>query len=470
MSVPGLNIHPFILYLGSRGISAAGNFAAVAIFTRIAGTAEYGHYILIYAWSMVVYGFSTQWTRFAYFGTFQSNVDEYVGSLIQLLAAALVILAAGFVVTAAIGVFDPLFLLAIFALVATMTVYEAACEVARSLLHAQAAAGAVILRTFLTIALGSAVLLNGGGATELALVVAAVHAISAIPCFVVARHIDVFQGSRAASIRMLRYGWPLLLSFGVNAVGHSIDRLLLAYYAGPAAIGAYGVLSDVLRQSFTVFGDAIALSLIATAKVQANAGDVEASNQTLRKAFNACMAAGAFGVAFFVIFGDVVTQIVLGQQFVELSRELVPIFAVAFAFVTMRNFYFAQVIYFTHASHLELIVSTMFVVISSALSVLLIPHYGSQGAAISLMVGCVASCLAFALMGRVYYRMPIDLGGLFAIPGLAVAFVLGVWQIGPTFAPAGVLLFVEASIFVVIGVVLIHRLGLLQVAPVNGRD
>jgi O-antigen/teichoic acid export membrane protein len=107
----------------------------------------------------------------------------------------------------------------------------------------------------------------------------------------------------------------------------------------------------------------------------------------------------------------------------------------------------------------------MFVVISSALSVLLIPHYGAQGAAISLMIGCIVSCLAFALMGRMYYRMPIDLGGLFAIPGLAAAFVLGVWQIGPTFAPAGVLLFLEASIFVVIGIVLVHRLGLLQAAP-----
>jgi O-antigen/teichoic acid export membrane protein len=286
----------------------------------------------------------------------------------------------------------------------------------------------------------------------------------------VLRGIDIFQGSREASVRMLAYGWPLLLSFGVNAVGNSIDRLLLAYYAGPPALGAYGVLSDVLRQSFTVFGDAIALSLIATAKMQSNAGDLEASNQTLRKAFNACLAAAAFGVAFFMVFGDLVTHVVLGQQFIALSRELVPIFAVAFAFVTLRNFYFAQVIYFTHASYLELIVSTMFVAISSGLSVLLIPLYGSQGAAISLMIGCIVSCLAFALVGRMFYRMPIDLGGLFAIPGLAALFVLGVWQIGPNFAHTGVLVFLEASVFLAIGVLLVHRLGLLQTAPASARD
>ena len=363
MSVPALNIPPLILYLGSRGISAAGNLIAVAIFTRIAGTAEYGHYILIYAWSMVVYGFSTQWTRFAYFGTYQQNADEYIASLVQLLAGALLVLAAGFALTALTGLYDTVFLLAIFSLVMTMTIYEAACEVARSLLKASAAATSGILRTLLTIALGSAVLLQGGGATGLALAVAFVHAISAIPCCIALGRIDVLHCSRDALIRMLRYGWPLLLSFGVNAVGHSIDRLILAYYAGSSALGPYGVLADVLRQSFTVFGEGIALSLIAIAKVQTNEGNVEESNQTLRKAFNACLAAAVFGIAFFVIFGDVVTRVLLGQQYVELSRELIPILAIAFAFNTMRNFYFAQVIYFTHASYLECIVSTMFVAV-----------------------------------------------------------------------------------------------------------
>lgn len=465
-----LNSSPFLLYLGSRGISAAGNLAAVAIFTRIAGAAEYGHYLLIYTWALVVYGFSTQWTRFAYFGTHQSNVDEYVASLIRIIAGILVALAIGFAVTAWVGPFDTLFLLAIFSLVATMTIYEAACEVARAHLKAKEVAVAVILRTVFTIALGSAVLLCGGGPTGLALAIALVHAISAIPCFSALRHIDVLQSSRAASMRMLRYGWPLLLSFGVNAVGLSIDRLLLAYYAGTAALGPYGVIADVLRQSFTVFGEAVALSLIAIAKAQTNRGEIDASNQTLRKAFNACLTAAAFGLAFFVIFGDVVARVILGAEFVELSRELIPIFAIAFAFNTMRHFYFAQVIYFTHASYLELVVSTMFVVVSSGLSVLLIPEYGPRGAAISLMIACMLSCLAFAAIGRMYYRMPIDLGGLAGIPVLAALFVFGAWESGAIFTSPLVLVIIEALIFIVISVFVVHRFGLLRTASAGGRD
>jgi hypothetical protein len=83
-----------LLYLTARVIAAAGNFIAVAIFSRMAGPAEYGHYVLIFAWSLIVYGFGAQWMRFAYFGVYHlDRVREYVGSLARLLGAGLTIVA-----------------------------------------------------------------------------------------------------------------------------------------------------------------------------------------------------------------------------------------------------------------------------------------------------------------------------------------------------------------------------------------
>lgn len=148
---------------------------------------------------------------------------------------------------------------------------------------------------------------------------------------------------------MLRYGWPLLLSFGVLAIGQSIDRLLLAHLSGTSALGPYGVVADLLRQSFSVVGEAVILACGVVAKQHANDGNIEAANRELRKAFNACLATAVFGALFFFVFGDFVLSILLGRQFVEPSRDLVPVLAVGFAFVTMRNFYFAQVIYFSRS-------------------------------------------------------------------------------------------------------------------------
>jgi O-antigen/teichoic acid export membrane protein len=455
-----------VLYLGSRGLAAAGNLLAVAIFTRIAGPSEYGHYVLIFAWSMIVYGFSAQWMRFAYFGVYQTQkVDEYVASLARLIATAMAILALGCTGIALYGSFEPAFLLSIFALVCSMTIYEAAFEVTRTLLNASAAALSMILRTCLIVVLGTATLWYYGTAIGLAFAIALAHLLASIPCLMALSGLRLWASSRTAAILMLKYGWPLLLSFGVTAIGQSIDRLLLAHFAGTAALGPYGVVADLLRQSFSVVGEAIILSLVTVAKQHANEGNIEASNRELRKAFNACLTAAAFGAAFFFVFGDAVVRVLLGPKFVDQSRELTPIFAVAFAFMTMRNFYFAQVIYFTRASHLELVVSFLFVVLSSVLSILLIPSYGAYGAAISLMLAFLISCIAYIIAGRRHYRMPVDLAGLGAITMLAALFVAGAWCIDQVVAHFGVALALKAAVFAILAAVAIRRFGLLRSSP-----
>jgi len=456
-----------ILYLSARAISAAGNLLAVAVFSRMAGPAEYGHYVLIFAWVLIVYGFGAQWMRFAYFGVYHlDRFAEYVGSLARLLGVGLAIVALVLFALGAAGLFEPGFLFAIFALVSGMTLYEAAFEVARTLLHARGAALSMMLRTVLTIAFGSAALWIGGGARGLAIAIAVAHLIAAAPALASFYSLRWSQGSRAAALHIVTYGWPLLLSFGVNAVGVSVDRLLLAHFLGAEALGPYGVVADLMRQSFSVLGEAIILSLITIAKQHVNDGDLEGANNTLRKAFNACLAASVFGAAFFLVFGDVVLRLVLKPDFVAPTRDLIPIFAVAFAFLTMRNFYFAQVIYFTHASYLELVVSVVFLVASTALSLLLVPAYGAHGAAIALMTACVISCLAFMLLGRRWFKLPVDFAALAIMPGLAILFIFGADATARLIPQGPLPLVVDAVVFGLCSGFAIRRFGLLS-APVG---
>src|SRR3984957_17295862 len=402
-----------LLYLSARGMSAAGNLLAVAIFSPMAGPAEYGHYVFIFAWSLIVYGFGAQWMRFAYFGVYHlDRFGEYVASLARLLAAGIAIVALVLTGLGLFGFFEPSFLVAVFALVCGITLYEAAFEVARTLLNVRGAALAMILRTVLMVGLGSASLYLGGGARGLAIAIAIAHIVAAAPALATFSKIRLSHYSRAASLHIISYGWPLLLSFGVTAVGQSMDRLLLAHYLGVATLGPYGVVADVLRQSFTVLGEAIILSLVTVAKTQANRGDADGANQTLQKAFSACLAAATFGAAFFIVFGDAVLRVVLQPDFVAPMQDLIPIFAIAFAFATMRNFYFAQVIYFTNASYLDLIVALLFLAVSTALSVVLVSAYGPLGAAVALMAACIFACVAFMVLGRSWYKMPIDLVAL----------------------------------------------------------
>jgi O-antigen/teichoic acid export membrane protein len=455
-----------ILYLGSRAVSAAGNLLAVMIFTRLAGPAEYGHYVLIYAWSLIVYGFGAQWMRFAYFGVYHTErFGEYAASLARLLACGVVIVALVLTALGVCGLFEPSFLAAIFALVCGMIVYEAAFEVARTLPYARGAALSMVLRTVLTVAFGSANLWFGGGARGLAIAVAVAHVIAAVPSLGAFSRFRPSPGSRAAALHILSYGWPLLFSFGINAVGQSIDRLLLAHYLGTAALGSYGVVADVVRQVFTVFGEVIILSLVTTAKQHANEGNLDAANGLMQKAFNACLAASAFGAAFFIVFGDLALRAVLKPEFVAPTHELIPIFAVAFAFITMRSFYFAQVIYFTRASYLELVVSLFFLIISAGFSLLLVPSYGARGAAFALLTASILSCIAFMVLGRRWYRLPIDLHGLALIPTLAVLLVFGAHETAQLIPNGPVPLILDALAFALFGSFAIRRFALFSALP-----
>ncbi len=453
-------------YLSARAISAAGNLFAVAVFSRLAGPEEYGHYVLIFAWSLIVYGFGAQWMRFAYFGVYQTQrFGEYVGSLSWLLVGGVTVVALALTMLGGFGSFAPSFLVAVFALVCGTTVYEAAFEVARTLLNVRMAALSMILRALLTVAFGSTSLWLGGGARGLAIAVALAQVLAAAPSLASLSSFRWSHGTRAAALRILGYGWPLLLSFGVTAVAQSIDRLLLAHYLGAAALGPYGVVADVMRQSFTVVGEAITLSLVTIAKSHANKGDLHATNAALQRTFNACLAAAAFGAAFFIVFGDIALRAVLRPEFIAPTHDLVPIFAIGFAFMTMRNFYFAQVIYFTHASYLDLVVSVLFVVVSTTLSLVLVPGYGTYGAAVAPSVSCIISCLAFMLLGRRWYRLPVDFTALKVMPALAVFFVFGAYAT-VRFIPGGyVPVVLNALIFAVVGGFAIRRFDLLTEAP-----
>ena len=175
-----------------------------------------------------------------------------------------------------------------------------------------------------------------------------------------------------------------------------------------------------------------------------------------------------FGAAFFIVFGDVALQALLKPEFVAPTRGLIPIFAVGFAFMVMRSFYFGQVIYFSNASYLELVVSLLALVASMALSLTLVPEFGVHGAAIALMVSSIIGCIAFFALGRRRYRIPIDFVALGVMPSVAMLFVFGAHTTAALFPNQITRLCADAVVFAVLGVYVMRISGLLSLPTPDG--
>lgn len=405
-----------LLYFGSRAIAAVGNLLSVAVFARLVGPAEYGAYILMFAWTIVVYGFAAQWMKFAYFGVFRAaNEDEIIATYLRLMLLAITLVTAGLIGVAWLLGWTNHFALALISLFVSMTIYEGVVEISRTRLQVKTVAVSMIGRAVVVLLLGCAALYVVPEAWMLALGVSVGHIVAALPSLYQLRHSRLGRATRAATIDFLRYGWPLIFSFGVFALGQSIDRFLISRDAGNEVLGPYGVVADMMRQSYMVVGESIALALITVAKRMADEGNREHSNKVMHAAFTACVSAAGFGAVFFVLFGPPLLELLLGASFVAPIHGIIPIFAVAFGFMMLRSFYFAQVIYFTDGSYLELLIAIVFVSTSAILALVLVPRFGAVGGATALMIAQGAGCGIAAFVGRKIYHLPFDLRTLLGI-------------------------------------------------------
>lgn len=455
-----------LTYIGSRGLAAALNMAAVAVFTRLAPAEAFGAYLLVLSWSLLLYGATCQWPKYAFFAVYdEARAALQVGTVIRLLGAMVLLSALACVIAVAAGLVTTPVAVAIVASGAGMTVFEGAVEIARTRLAARAVATSVVLRAILVLGLGTATLLVSSNAVHLLIATALANGLAALPSLRAVAPLLRGRGSLAEARRILAYGWPLILSFTAAALAQTVDRLIVGSTLGARDLGAYGAFSDFLRQSFVVFGEAIALSLVSIAKHRARAGGFAAARPVLEDAFRLMAMVAAFGAVFVLTFDDLIVSVLLGPDYRDTALSVAPILLAASILVMARAYYFGQVIYFSDTSRLEAVSSLALLATVACLSALLIPRHGVAGAAIANALGQAAACLVFVLGARGPVRLPVPVADLGIIAlAAAAAWLATLWvetlPLGR--GPVGLLLKLGLVAGTAVGVAL--RLNLIGVA------
>ena len=309
-------------------------------------------------------------------------------------------------------------------------------------------------------------LLSGGGALALAIGLAVANIVAALPALVRLAPCLAEPSDRAGLRAFLDYGWPLVIAFGVTALGQNVDRLLLAHVVGIAELGSYGATSDFLKQSFGVIGEAIALAVVSIAKDAAIRGDETTARRTLEDAFRALAATVSLGAVFIVTFADELVQVVFGPDFRGTARALVPPLIIANGVLIFRAFYFGQSIYFGQSSRNAVIAAALMLSVTGGLAVLLIPGYGIFGAAWAATGGQIAACSVFILARP---RMPVPFASLAGIVATA-ALVLLADVILDDVAALGTATRIAAklAIFVLAGTFVIWRFNILGLRDFTG--
>jgi O-antigen/teichoic acid export membrane protein len=456
-----------LLYLGARLFAAGANLAAVAIFTRLAVSDVYGGYLLIFSWAFVLYGFLGQWLGAAFFAVYEHETSAaQIATLARLVAGALLAAGAVIVVAATAGFVPWPVAGGLVLVVSSLTLFITVMEAERTRLAARIVSIILVLRAALIVTFGALTLMAGGGALALAVALAAANIVAALPGLIRLAPYIVRRSDRAVLDRFLSYGWPLVIAFGVTALGQNVDRLVLAHVVGTAELGSYGATSDFLKQSFGVVSEAIVLAVVSIAKNAAIRGDEELARRTLEDAFRALATTVLFGAVFMVTFADELVQVVFGPDFRETARLLVPSLIIVNAVLIFRAFYFGQSIYFGQSSRNEVIAATLMLSVTGGLSAILIPTFGIFGAAWAATGGQVAACSVFVVARP---RMPIPFASLVVIMATAAA-VLGAAIILDHITLLGILsrIVVKLAIFAAAIALLIWRFNILGLSDFTG--
>ncbi|WP_052699331.1 lipopolysaccharide biosynthesis protein [Hyphomicrobium sp. 99] len=408
------------IYIGSRVFAAALNLLSVALFARLAGPETFGAYLLYLASAYIIYGFAIQWLRMSFFAVYTADHSlSIVGTFIRTMClfVCLVVLIAALTVWA--GLYSADVVAGTIMPTIGLAVFETFYEISRARLKVELVGLAVLLRALFVPLGGAAAFALTGTATGLAGGVAAAHILAAVPLIREGWSGIWAKYSADVARQYLKYGSPLILAFGINAVGQSGDRLLLGRLDSVGAVGPYGAVGDLIKQSLVVVSEAVAGSYMPHAKRAASDGDSAQTRVILTEAFRAYAFITAFGSAFILCFAPDVVKILFGAHYADAAGSLVPYFTLATAFYVFRAFYFGQAIYFLESSSAELYASTATVAAGAVAALLLIPLYGATGAALAVLSAQAAGCFVAALAARRWRAMPLPVLDLCGIAGVA---------------------------------------------------
>lgn len=419
------------IYLASRILAAACNVLGVAIFTRLVTQETYGQYLLGFACAFLSYGFAVQWVLHAHFGRFEpASAARLATAALVTAGLALAPASALIVACTGLGVLDPQLGWGCGALLVGLTLFFAMAEIGRVHLLAGAVTLASLLRGILVLTFGSAALLFAEpSAPALLGAIALAHILAAVPVMVALRRTAWSSGMARPEwsdvAGLLAYGWPLVLSLGTAAVALNADRVLLEHFVGAAAMAPYGAATDLIRQSFVLFGEAVAAAFVSVAKAQHAQGQGSVSRATLGRGFLTLSYVLLFGLVFFLLMGKPLLALLLPESYLDTALSVLPTVLLGTVFLTLRAYYFGQVIYFMTTPKRDLAASILMLVVTLVAGLLLIPALAATGAALAFALGQAAALGVFLASDPRGHAMPRDLLGVARLAIAAGVTVLG---------------------------------------------
>lgn len=399
------------LYLSGRIVPGAVGLFALALYTRLMDTGQYGQYALVIGAMGVVNAACFQWLSLSLDRLFPAQARHPQALLSTTFAGFLIVVAITGVFGAALAWLWPDKTQRSFIVLAVIVAWaQAWYDLNLRLASARLAPirYGLLSSVKAVLALGAGVLLFGLGLGVVGVVLGLVMGLVLVPLFaskywqiVTVRYYDA-----ALFKDLVHYGGPLALTILLTSILDVSDRFLLGWFLNAKAAGAYAAAYDLTQQSLGTLIGVVHLAGFPLVVRALETTDLAAARNQLRQNSFVLLAVALPATIGTILLADNVAYSLLGAEFRTDAAKLIPLVATA-AFVWGTKVYYLDYAFqLMRRTRVQLWPVAVAAGTNIALNCLWIPRFALFGAAFATLAATVAGVASTCYLGRRIFTYP----------------------------------------------------------------
>lgn len=442
-----------VIYFFARGIPGVITFISISWYTRLLSPEVYGQYTLLVAWVMLGSAVFFQWLRLGV-GRYASS---YGGSAVRFgttitVAFLLLVGATGLIGILLAFIFwddhGELYLLGV-VLLWTQSSYDLMLELARANIQPLRFGKLALTKSFLVLAGSVGLILLGWGIYGL---LAGMILGMLVP--VMAIHIKKLKGFRLEHIDsgllklLLAYGLPLTVTFALEFVINSMDRILLGALSGKETAGIYAVGYDLAKQSLGVLLMVVNLAAFPLAVQAMKEGGEESAKRQLSENGTYFLLIAVPAAVGFAMLAPNIVQVFLGSPFRAGAVQVIPWIALSTLLVGIKTYHFDRGFQLKKSTKYQIWVALASAGTNFLLNLKWIPQFGLVGAAYATAAAYLVALAMSIGLGRRVLAVPFPFRESLKVFASTLLMALVVWPLLPLHGAFALLLQVSSGMLV----------------------
>jgi O-antigen/teichoic acid export membrane protein len=223
---------------------------------------------------------------------------------------------------------------------------------------------------------------------------------------------------------IIRFGTPLVVTFGIGLVVSSSDRFLIVKFQGPAELGIYYAGYTAVDRIITILGNMIATPSFPLTIHRLEHEGVEAARDQTYKNGVAFLILGLPACAGLVMINTALANVFIGPDFRAGAAQIMPWIAVASMLNGLSCHYFSYSFHIVKKPYMLVFTQGPAAVLNLILNLLLIPKCGYMGAAYAALASYILMLALTIWLGHRAFPIKFPFKPALQIAGSVALFVI----------------------------------------------